>query len=225
MHNAQAIRQEICDIGRRMYERGLVAGNDGNIAVRLTEEEVLCTPTGLCKGRMSADDLCVVDMNGDQLGGRRRRTSEILLHLEILKARPDVQAVVHSHAPHATAFAVSGQSVPRGATAEAEYFLGEVPMAPYETPGTLAFAQTVVPFVHKSNVCLLADHGAVTYGNSLDFAYSLTEALDAYCHILILSRQLGPVQTLPADKMNELHELRVQHGMIPPQLSDEEDQQ
>lgn len=222
MTDARQLKQAICDIGLRMYERGVVAGNDGNISVRLTDSEVLCTPTGICKGRMTPDDLCVVDLSGNQLGGRRRRTSEILLHLAILKARPDVNAVVHSHAPHATAFAVTGQAVPRGVTAESEYFLGEIPIAPYETPGTQTFAETVLPYVDRSNVCLLAQHGVVTFAESLDQAYSLTEVLDAYCQTIILAQQIGTPQTLPDDKMQELHALRLRDGTLSPKHPERE---
>ena len=206
--DARLLKQEICEIGRRLVLRQLVAGTDGNISVRLTESEVLCTPTMLSKGRMTPDDLCLVDLDGNQLAGKRKRTSEILLHLEILAARPDVQGVVHCHAPHATAFAVTGRAVPRAVMPEAELFLGEVPTAPYETPGTEAFAKTILPYVHQTNACLLANHGVVCYADSLEQAYSLTEILDAYCRILLLAQPLGPVQNLTAEKCQELADLR-----------------
>lgn len=222
MTDARQLKQEICEIGRRMYERGLVAGNDGNLSVRLTDDEVLCTPSMLCKGQMSPEDLCLVDMQGNQLAGQRKRTSEILLHLEIMQARPDVQAIVHAHPPHATAFAVTGQPVPRAVTAETELFLGEVPTAPYETPGTAVFARSVLPFVARTNVCLLAHHGSVTYAESLEQAYCLTEMLDAYCRVLILAQQLGPIKTLPADKLEDLQELRTRYGLAPPQQLEKE---
>jgi len=215
--DTEQLKQNICDIGKRLYQRGLVAGTDGNITVRLTDSEVLCTPTMLCKGFMEPRDICVVDLAGDQLAGTRKRTSEVLLHLEILQARPDVQGVVHCHAPHATAFAVTGTPVPRAVMPEAEFFLGEVPIAPYETPGTAAFAKTVLPFVQCTNACLLANHGVVCYADSLDQAYTLTEILDAYCRILLLAAQQGPVQSLPPAKCQELAELRARGGFAPPQ--------
>jgi len=211
------LKQAICDVGRRMYERRLVAGSDGNLSVRLTDEQVLCTPTMICKGRMDPEDLCIVDSQGEQLAGRRLRSSEIFLHLEILQARPDVQAVVHCHPPHATAFAVAGEPLPRAVTPEAEVFLGEVPIAPYETPGTAAFAKTVLPFVQRTNVCLLAHHGSVTFAESLERAYALTEMLEAYCQTLLLARQLGPLNGLPAEKCRELLEIRNRSGLgVPP---------
>jgi len=218
--NADQLKRDICDIGHRLYQRGLVAGSDGNITVRLTEDQVLCTPTMLCKGQMKPDDICLVDMEGNQLAGSKQRTSEVLLHLEILKARPDVQSVIHCHAPHATAYAISGKPVPRAVMPEAEFFFGEIPTAPYETPGTAAFARTILPFVEKTCVCLLANHGTVSYADSLELAYNYTEILDAYCRILLLAEPLGPPNILPADKCRELEQLRLNSGLAPPALTD-----
>ena len=212
------LKREICDVGLRLYERGLVAGSDGNITTRLNEEQVLCTPTMLCKGQMRPEDICLVDMEGNQLSGDRQRTSEVLLHLEIFKARPDVQSVVHCHAPHATAYAISGKPVPRAVMPESEFFFGEIPTAPYETPGTAKFARTILPFVERTNVCLLANHGTVTYAKSLELAYNYTEILDAYCRILLLSAPLGPPSTLPVEKCEELEAMRIQAKIAPPAL-------
>lgn len=209
------LKVHLCEIGRRMYERRLVAGNDGNISVRLDDERVLCTPTMICKGRMTPDDLCIVDMRGEQLEGMRRRSSEILLHLEILAARSDVKSVVHCHPLHATAFAIAGEPLPRFVTPESECCLGEVPIAPYETPGTPEFAKTVLPFVQRTNVCLLAHHGSVTYADSLEQAYCLTEMLEAFCETLLIARQIGEPKTLPEHKWAELLAIRLQLGLGP----------
>lgn len=215
MQNADTIRAQICDIGRRMWQRGLVSGSDGNISVRLSTEQFLCTPTMRSKGFLNPADICLLDMHGDQLEGERRRSSEALLHLEILKARPDVASVVHCHPPHATAFAITGRSVPMGIMAEADVFLGDVPIVPYETPGTAAFAQTILPFVHDSNACLLANHGAVTYGPNLDLAYNLMEVLDSYCRILLHAAQLGPARTLSPEHRGVLAKIRQRSGLVP----------
>lgn len=216
MQNAEVIKSQICEIGRRMWQRGLVAGSDGNISVRLNDEQFLCTPTMCSKGFMDSADICLMDIGGEQLAGDKRRSSEALLHLEILKARPDVMSVVHCHPPHATAFAVTGRSVPMGAMAEADVFLGDVPIVPYDTPGTAAFAQSILPFVHDSNACLLANHGAVTYGPSLEQAYNLMEVLDAYCRILLLAESLGPLQTLSPEYRAALSKIRQRSGFVPP---------
>jgi L-fuculose-phosphate aldolase len=216
MSNLDTIKDQICAIGLRMWQRGLVAGSDGNISVRLNDEQVLCTPTMCPKGFLESADICLMDLGGEQLAGDKRRSSEALLHLEIMKARPDVMSVVHCHPPHATAFAITGRSIPMGAMAEADVFLGDVPIVPYDTPGTAAFAQSILPFVHDSNACLLANHGAVTYGASLDLAYNLMEVLDAYCRILLLAESLGPVRTLSPEYRSALAKVRERSGFVPP---------
>jgi L-fuculose-phosphate aldolase len=219
MLDLNEIKQTICEIGHRIYQRGFAAANDGNISVRLNDHEVLCTPTMHCKGFLAPEDLCVVDMEGHQLAGKKKRSSEMLLHLEIMKARPDVKSVVHCHPPHATAFAIAREPIPQAVLPEVEVFLGEVPIAPYETPGSKKFAETIVPFVHKSNVILLANHGTVSFGESVERAYWWTEILDAYCRILILSRQLGPIQHLSREQTQELVELKKQWGFTDPRHS------
>ena len=138
--NDRKLKEDICEIGRRVYNKGFAAANDGNISIRVGENEVLCSPTMICKGFMTPDDICAVDMEGVQIAGKRKRTSEVLLHLAIMKHRPDVKAVVHCHPPHATAFAVAREPIPQCILPEIEVFMGEVPIAPYETPGGHAFA-------------------------------------------------------------------------------------
>lgn len=210
--NIHQRKQEICEIGRRLYERGFAAANDGNISYRISENEVLCSPTMICKGFMKPDDLCVVDLEGKQLAGRRKRTSEILLHLAIMKRRPDVKSVVHCHPPHATAFAVAREPIPQCVLPEVEVFLGDVPMARYETPGGSAFAETVLPFVDKTNVIILANHGTVSYGDSVEQAYWWTEILDSYCRILMLARGLGNVAYFNQREARELLDLKSRLG-------------
>jgi L-fuculose-phosphate aldolase len=216
MQDIQDLKQAICDIGARIYQRGFAAANDGNITVRLNENEVLCTPTMCCKGFLAPEDICLVDRQGNQLAGRKKRSSEVLLHLEIMRARPDVQSVVHCHPPHATAFAITREPIPQAVLPEVEVFLGEVPIAPYETPGSKKFAETILPFVKQTNVILLANHGTVSYGESVERAFWWTEILDAYCRILLLSRQLGPIQYLSREQTQELIELKKQWGFTDP---------
>lgn len=216
MHDAQDLKEQICDIGRRIYDRGFVAANAGNITCRLTDDEVLCTPTMISKGFMRPDDICLIDITGKQISGMRKRSSEALMHLEILKARPDVECVVHCHPPHATAFAIVGESIPQAVMPEVEVMLGEVPITEYENPGSQKFAETVHSFVAKTNIILLANHGAVSYGKSPEQAYWLTEILDQYCRILLLTRQLGPLRHLPADKVTELMHEKARMGFTDP---------
>ncbi len=218
MTNLYKIKQEICEIGRRIYNRGFAAANDGNISYRLSENEVLCTPTMHCKGFLTPEDLCIVDMEGNQLAGRKKRSSEILLHLTIMKARPDVKSVVHCHPPHATAFAVAREPIPQCVLPEVEVFLGDVPITRYETPGTQKFADTVLPFVHKTNVMILANHGTVSYGETVERAYWWTEILDAYCRILLLARGLGNITYFREPEVRELLELKKRLGFPDPRL-------
>jgi L-fuculose-phosphate aldolase len=207
------LREEMCEVGRRLYNKGFAAANDGNISYRLEEDRVLCTPTRVSKGFMKPDDLCIVDMDGKQVSGKRKRSSEILLHLAILKARPDVRSCVHCHPPHATAFAVAHEPIPKCTMPEFEVFLGEVALTPYETPGGQAFADTVIPYVKDTDTIILANHGTITAGTDLMDAYFKTEIIDAYCRILILTRQLGRVNYYSDEKAAELLRLKPHLGI------------
>lgn len=212
MPDERQLRAEICEIGRRLYARGLAAANDGNLSVRLDDGSVLCTPTLICKGIMQPEDLCTVDLDGRRVSGHRARTSEILLHLEIYRGDAAARAVVHSHPPHATAFAIAREPIPTGVLPEVEIFLGAVPTAPYATPGSAEFAATVRPFLGRANTVLLGNHGAVSWGATLERAYWQTEILDAYCRILILARSIGSVARLSPDEVAALHALRGRFG-------------
>lgn len=217
IHDRQ-LKELICEIGRRVYSKGFAAANDGNISIRVGENEVICSPTMICKGFMKPDDICAVDLHGNQIGGKRKRTSEILLHLAIMRNRPDVRAVVHCHPPHATAFAVAREPIPQCILPEIEVFMGEVPIAPYETPGGQAFADTVVPFLKGTNTIILTNHGTVSFGANLEEAYWKTEILDAYCRILLLAKQLGHVHYLNERESVELLELKKKLGFDDPRF-------
>src|SRR5437868_6620689 len=215
------LKQQICEIGRRVYAKGFAAANDGNITVRLNDRQVLCTPTMVSKGFMKPEDICKVDYEGKQLAGTKKRTSEVLLHLAVYRARPDVHAVVHCHPPHATAFAVAQEPIPKCVLPEVEVFLGEVPIAVYETPGTQKFADSVLPVVKGCNTILLANHGTVTFGPDLEKAYFNTEIIDAYCRILILARQLGRVHYFSEKQTRELLDLKKRLGYDDVRFQDE----
>jgi L-fuculose-phosphate aldolase len=221
MVNVHRIKQEICEIGRRLYNKGFAAANDGNITARIGDNEVLCTPTMHSKGFLTPDDISTIDMTGKQIAGRKKRSSEALLHLEIYKQRPDVKSVVHCHPPHATAFAVAREPIPQCVLPEVEVFLGDVPITKYETPGGQAFAETILPFVSKTNIIILANHGTVSFGESVERAYWWTEILDAYCRILMLSKNLGRVNYFSEDKERELLELKAKWGFSDPRNTDE----
>lgn len=221
MVNEHKIKQDICEIGRRIYNKGFAAANDGNITVRISENEVLCTPTMHSKGFLKPDDISTVDMTGKQIAGRKKRSSEALLHLEIYKNRPDIKSVVHCHPPHATAFAIAREPIPQCVLPEVEVFLGDVPITKYETPGGQAFADTIIPFVQKTNVIVLANHGTVSYGEDVERAYWWTEILDAYCRMLMLARDLGKINYFSEQKERELLKLKDDWGWSDPRNTSE----
>jgi len=223
MANVFKVKQDICDIGRRIYNKGFAAANDGNITVRVSDNEVLCTPTMHSKGFLTPDDICSIDMDGKQTAGRKKRSSEALLHLEIYKARPEIKSVVHCHPPHATAFAIAREPIPQCVLPEVEIFLGDVPITRYETPGGKAFAETILPFVNQTNVIVLANHGTVSYGADVEQAYWWTEILDAYCRMLMLAKGLGNISYFTEDKQRELLDLKAKLGFSDPRAEEYSD--
>ena len=214
------LKEQMCEIGRRIWLKGFCAGNEGNHSYRIAENKVLCTPTGISKGFLRPDDICTVDLEGKQLSGKRKRTSEILLHLAIYKARPDVKAVVHSHPPHATAFAIANVELPTCIHPEAEVFLGAVRTAKYVTPGDTRLGESILPYVKDSNTILLQNHGTVTFDVDLEGAYYKLEIVDAYARILLLAKQIGSIRPLDGAEMKELLELKQRFGLDEPRLKD-----
>ena len=210
------IKQEMCDVGYRIWHKGFCAGNEGNHSVRIGEDRVLCTPTGLSKGFLKTDMITVVDMDGKQIDtdNKYKRTSEILLHLQIYKKRPDVKAVIHSHPPHATAFACAGVPIPEGVHPEAEVFLGKVPTAKYTTPSYADLGKSVCDLVGpETNTVLMGNHGAVCFANTLTDTYYKLEILDAYCRILLLIKQVGKVNFLSQQEMIDLLKVKQKFGI------------
>lgn len=206
-------REHICEIGRRLWQRQYVEASAGNITYRLNDGRIVATPTMISKGFMKPEDLVILDIEGNQLIGERRKTSEILVHLAILRERTDLRCVIHSHAPHATAFAITSGTLPRCIHPELELFLGEVPIAPYETPGTQRVADSLLPFVRDYNVFLLASHGLVAAGTGILDAFWKTEIVDAYCRLLILAQNVGEPNRLNVEQMSELLEVKKNLGI------------
>lgn len=202
---AEALRAEIMATGRKLWQRQYVDGNGGNISARLNSRYILCTPTMISKGDLQPADICLTDLDGNILAGDRSRTSELLLHLAIYRANPHARAVVHCHPPNATAFAITGTAPPNGYLSEFEIFIGPVAVAPYETPGSQAFAETVLPYVSNHNTILLSNHGIVCWSDTVTHAEWLVEILEAYCKTLLIARQLGrPLTPIPGAKLEEL---------------------
>jgi L-fuculose-phosphate aldolase len=211
---AHALRLEIIAVGRKLWERQYVDGNGGNISVRLGERFLLCTPTMMSKRDMEPADICLSDLDGNILAGERLRTSELLLHLEIYRASPRARAVVHCHPPNATAFSMTGSVPPIGLISEYETSIGPAALAPYETPGTQAFAETVRPFAHDHNTILLSNHGIVCWADTVSHAEWLVETFETYCKTFLIARQIGrPLKFLPPDKIGELLEIKRRQGL------------
>ena len=211
---AHALRMEIIAVGRKLWERQYVDGNGGNISVRLGERFLLCTPTMMSKRDMEPADICLSDLEGNILAGDRLRTSELLLHLEIYRTNPSARAVVHCHPPHATAFAMTGSAPPIGLISEYETSIGPAAVAPYETPGTQAFAETVRPFVRDHNTILLSNHGIVCWADTVSHAEWFVETFETYCKTFLIAKQIGkPLAFLPGNKIEELLEIKRRLGL------------
>lgn len=216
MKNESEIKQEMCEIGKRVYDRGMVASNDGNFSVKLNENEFLCTPTGVSKGFMTPEFICKVDAKGNVLEANEgfRPSSEIKMHLRIYEKRPDVNAVVHVHPLYATTFAITGQPLMDPIMPEAVIFLGGVPLAKYGTPGTMEVPDSVEPFLDQYDAVLLENHGALTYSDTLLNAYHKMESVEFYARLMYQSKMLDNPQILPPERVEQLHDIRRNMDMI-----------
>lgn len=211
---AEAIKKEICAVGKKLWLRQFVDGNGGNISYRIGPNEVLCTPTLVSKYDLTPEVLCMVDLEGNQIAGTAPRTSEIFLHLEIYKSVPEAKSVVHCHPPHATAYAITGKVPPNMIIPEFEVFVGKVAISPYKTPGTAEFAQTVIPFVKQHNTVLLANHGIVCWADTVTHAEWYAEVLETYCWTLMLASQLGvPISYISDQQGNDLLAIKKKLGL------------
>ncbi|HEV2380442.1 MAG TPA: class II aldolase/adducin family protein [Terriglobia bacterium] len=211
---ARAIKDEIVAAGKKLWLREYVDGNGGNISCRISRDHVICTPTLRSKGDLSIHDLALVSLTNERLLGALLHTSELLLHLEIYNAVPSAKAVIHCHPPHATAYAITGLVPPGNVTPEQEVFVGPVALSPYETPGTKAFAETVLPYVRNHNTILLANHGLVCWADTVTHAEWLVEVMDAYCRTLILASSLGaPIRNIPQEQIVNLLQIKKRLGL------------
>lgn len=189
---------DICEIGRRMYQRELVASNDGNISIKIDKNKVLITPTLTSKGFMKEEDIIMIDLDGNILEGSKKPSSEYMLHTTVYKIRDDIKAVVHAHPVTVSAFAIVGRAVDMGYMPEALMSLGHFPVAKYAKPGTKELAKSIEPFINSYNGCLLANHGAVCWNKDVYSAYHLMEQLEFYCKTSIIAEQIGTPNIIPA---------------------------
>ncbi len=201
-------RLAIVEFGRQLHNQGFVAATDGNLSVRLDDRRLLVTPTGVRKGVMRPADLVIVDMEGNRLAGKRNVSSEIGMHLLIYRMRPDVQGIVHAHPPTATAFAASGYDLNRPLVCEVIVGLGSIPLARYGTPGTEELAQALEPLIPDHDAILMANHGVVTCGASLENAFMKMETVEHFARIALVAHLLGHEQPLGEKELEKLAEVR-----------------
>ena len=215
MANEFEIKKQICEIGKRIYDKGMVASNDGNISVKLNDNEFLCTPTGVSKGFMTPEYICKVDRNGKvlQANGNFKPSSEIKMHMRVYKERPDVGAVVHAHPLYATGFAIAGIPLTQPIMPEAVISLGCVPIAEYGTPSTEEIPDAVSKYLQSFDAVLLENHGALSYSDNLLNAYHKMESVEFYARLLYISKQLGGPKELSEQQVQRLYEIRRQFGM------------
>ncbi len=203
-----ALKRDIVTVCRRLYERGLIAGPDGNVSVRVAPDRVLVTPAGMAKVDVQAEDLIELSLDGRQLRGHARASSEVQMHLRIYQRRADVHAIVHAHPPTATGFSVAGESLAECVLPEVIAQVGWVPLLPYATPGTAALADAFEPYVADHDAFLLANHGATTLGPTLAAAHQRMESLEHAARILLTARLLGRVNTLTPAQVEALVKAR-----------------
>lgn len=215
MLNEFEIKKQICEIGRRIYNRNMVAANDGNISVKLNDNEFLCTPTGVSKGFMTPEYICKVNAKGEVIHANKgfKPSSEIKMHMRVYAHRPDVGAVVHAHPTFATAFAIAGIPLNQPIMPEAVIALGCVPIAEYGTPSTDEIPDAVEKYLPYYDAVLLENHGALSYSTDLLAAYMKMESLEFYAELLYKSRMLGGPREFNEEQINKLYEIRRQMGL------------
>lgn len=210
----QALKELIVDLGKRSYRKNFNDGNGGNFSVRVGDNIVLCTPTMISKGSMSVDDMCLVDMEGRQLAGKRKRTSEVLAHLAVMKRQPLAKACCHAHPPHATAFALADKTPPRCVNPETEIFIGQVGLADYGTPGTLQMAEKVGEVAVTHDCVFMVNHGVMTWASDIETAFWKMENVEAHCYTSMLAYQIGGPRKFSDREACELVKIRKAMGMI-----------
>jgi L-fuculose-phosphate aldolase len=197
-------RHDICMVGRWLYEQGFVPATDGNLSVRLSENRILTTPAGTCKGRLDPREAVITDMKGRRLEGRCEPSTELGMHLLIYRLRRDVNAVCHAHPPIATGFAAAGSSLEKPLIAEMVVNLGPVPLAPYAEPGSAELRASLEPFVRQHDAILMANHGVVTYGMDLLTAFRRMECVEHCARITLVTELLGKQSLLSGRDVEKL---------------------
>jgi L-fuculose-phosphate aldolase len=202
--NELQLRAEMCEVGRWLWNRGLIGACEGNLSIRLSDKEILCTPAGSNKGSLKPVDMVVVDRKGELLRGNGKPSSELELHLECYDSRPDCMACVHAHPTFASAMALVGETIPDNYVPEAAVVLGSVALAPFAMPGTTAMRDSVRDLLPDHKTFLLANHGALTLGTTVHDAYYRMETLERICHVWHQAHAIGQPRPLPSDAFSYL---------------------
>lgn len=198
-------KESLVDFGRRIYEKGFVAANDGNVSCKVGPNIIWVTPTGVSKGFMTTDMMIKMDLEGNIIEGKLKPTSELKMHLRVYKENNDIMAVTHAHPPIATSFAIAGISLDKPILPEAIVQLGAVPVAQYATPGTQAVPDSIAPYCKTHNAVLLANHGALTWGKDIFQAYYRMESVEYYASILLYTGYIiGKQNQLSPSQVEEL---------------------
>lgn len=208
MEREEELRKEICKVGWQVWTRGMASANSGNISARLNETEVLITPTLVSKGFMRPEQILAVDLDGQVLRGEGYPTSETPMHLSIYREKPSIGAVVHSHPPRATAFAIAGVPLDLHLVPEAVIFLGEVPLVPFQFPGSGELAESILPYLKDYDAVLLENHGALAWGTDLTQAYHRMETVEFCAEVTFTAKLLGGARELPAEARENLLNVR-----------------
>ena len=208
MKSAFEIKKEICEVGHKLWAKGFVAANDGNISVKVNDHEYYCTPTGVSKGDLTPDMIIKVDENGKKLEGKLNPSSEIKMHMRVYRERPDVTAVVHAHPPVATAFTVADIDLDQYILPEAVLTIGNVPTCDYGTPSTMEIPDSLDPYLQNHDAFLLRNHGALTVGCNLTKAFFVMEEVEFNALICKYAMDLGAVHEISSEQLKKLMDLR-----------------
>ncbi len=208
MKSPYEIKKEICDVGHKLWIKNFVAANDGNISVKISDNEYYCTPTGVSKGDLTPDMIIKVDKDGNKLEGKLNPSSEIKMHMRVYRERPDVTAVVHAHPPVATAFTVADIDLDQYILPEAVLTIGDVPTCDYGTPSTMEIPDSLDPYLQNHDAFLLRNHGALTVGCNLQKAFFVMEEVEFNAVICKHAMDLGAVHEISCDQLKKLMDLR-----------------
>jgi L-fuculose-phosphate aldolase len=209
----EELREAIIQVGEILYRSGLLIANDGNISVKMSDGNILITPSGVCKGRISVQDLLVIDPNGKLIkpaaNGSLKTTSEQPMHLEVYRQRPDVRAVIHTHLAYANALAISKGEIRMDLIPEAAMTFGEVPITDFALPSSSESADAIRNLIKDHDVLIIRNHGSLAVGKDLDQALIHTERLEHVCKTLVYAELLGNVHVLPDEILEKIRREKI----------------